>query len=145
MYRHILIPTDGSALAGKAVTHGMALAKKIGAQVTVLTVTLPFHALTTDTQMIEDTAPQYKARMASHAEKTLAAAVLQAKAAGAECEVIHTEFDRPYQVIIEVANTKSCDLIVMASHGRSGISAMLLGSETLKVLTHCTIPVLVHR
>ena len=145
MYRHILIPTDGSALADKAVKHGMALAQKIGAAVTVLTVTLPFHALTTDTQMIEDTPAQYKARMQAHAEKTLAEATLQARAAGVQCEMSHVEFDRPYQVIIETANTKNCDLIVMASHGRSGISALLLGSETVKVLTHCQIPVLVHR
>ena len=145
MYRHILIPTDGSELASKAVTHGIALAQKIGAQVTILNVILPFHVLTTDTQMVEDTASQYKSRMRVLSEKTLAAASYAAKAADVPCEISAVEFDRPYQVIIETANTKSCDLIVMASHGRSGMSAMLLGSETAKVLTHCKIPVLVHR
>ena len=74
MYTHILIPTDGSELAGKAVQHGIALAKRIGAKITVLTVLPPFHTFTTDTQMIEDTPAQYKARMQEHAEKTLGAA-----------------------------------------------------------------------
>ena len=69
MYTNILIPTDGSELAGKAVQHGIALAKRIGAKVTVLTVLPPFHASTTDTQMIEDTPAQYKARMQKHARE----------------------------------------------------------------------------
>ena len=73
MYTDILIPTDGSELAGKAVEHGIALAKRIGAKVTVLTVLPPFHTFTTDTQMIEDTPAQYKARMQKQAEKTLGA------------------------------------------------------------------------
>ena len=73
MYANILIPTDGSELAGKAVQHGIALAKWIGAKVTVLTVLPPFHVFTTDTQMIEDTPAQYQARMQEHAEKTLGA------------------------------------------------------------------------
>lgn len=67
MYTNILIPTDGSELAGKAVEHGIALAKRIGAKVTVLTVLPPFHIITTDTQMIEDTPAEYKARMQKHA------------------------------------------------------------------------------
>ena len=71
MYTSILIPTDGSELAGKAIQHGIALAKRIGAKVTVLTVSPPFHVFTTDTQMIEDTPAQYKARMQKHAEKIL--------------------------------------------------------------------------
>ena len=70
MYTNILIPTDGSEFAGKAVQHGIALAKRIGAKVTVLTVLLPFHTFTTDTQMIEDTPAQYKARMQEHAENS---------------------------------------------------------------------------
>ena len=72
MYTNIQIPTDGSELAGKAIQHGIALAKRIGAKITVLTVLPPFHTFTTDTQMIEDTPAQYKARMQEHAEKLLA-------------------------------------------------------------------------
>jgi nucleotide-binding universal stress UspA family protein len=143
MYTNILLPTDGSELAGEAVQHGIALAKRIGAKVIVLTVLPPFHTITIDTQMIEDTPAQYKARVQKHAEKILGA--VAAQAAGVACETIQVEHEHPYQVIINTAASKGCDLIIMASHGRRGISAIVLGSETLKVLTHCKIPVLVHR
>jgi nucleotide-binding universal stress UspA family protein len=145
MYSNILIPTDGSELAGKAVQHGIALAKRIGAKVTVLTVLAPFHTLTTDVRMIEDTAAQYAARMQKSAEKTLGTAAALAQDAGVVCATIHVEDEHPYRAIIAAAQAKGSDLIVMASHGRHGISAILLGSETVKVLTHCKIPVLVHR
>jgi nucleotide-binding universal stress UspA family protein len=145
MYASILIPTDGSELAGKAVQHGIALAKRIGAKVTVLTVLPPFHTFTTDTQMLEDTPAQYEARMQKHAEKTLGTVVQAADAVGVACEAVQVEDEHPYRAIIATASTKGCDLIVMASHGRRGISALVLGSETVKVLTHSNIPVLVHR
>ena len=145
MYNNILIPTDGSELAGKAVQHGMTLAKRIGSKTTVLTVLPPFHTFTTDAQMIEDTPAQYEARMKKHAELTLGAAAHAAQAAGVACETIQVEHEHPYQAIIDAAASRGCDLIVMASHGRHGIAALVLGSETFKVLTHCKIPVLVHR
>jgi nucleotide-binding universal stress UspA family protein len=145
MYTNILIPTDGSELAEKAVHHGIALAKRIGAKVTVLTVLPPFHLITADPQMIEDTPAQYRARMQKHAEKTLGAVAAAAQAAGVVCETIQVEHEHPYRAIIDTADSKGCDLIVMASHGRHGISAIVLGSETVKVLTHCKTPVLVHR
>jgi nucleotide-binding universal stress UspA family protein len=145
MYTNILIPTDGSELAGKAVQHGIALAKRIGAKTTALTVLPPFHVFTTDTQMLEDTPAQYQARMQRHAEKTLAAVAHTAQAEGVACEMVHVEHEHPYQAIINTAESKGCDVIVMASHGRHGISAIVLGSETIKVLTHSKIPVLVHR
>jgi len=145
MYTSILIPTDGTELAGKAVDHGIALAKRLNAKVTALTVLPPFHTFTTDTQMIEDTPAQYKARMQKHAEKTLGAVAGVAQAAGVACEMVQIEHEHPHQAIIDTAVSKGCDLIVMASHGRHGISALVLGSETVKVLTHCNIPVLVHR
>jgi len=145
MYTNVLIPTDGSELAGKAVQHGIALAKRIGAKVTVLTVLPPFHVFTTQTQMLEDTPAGYKIRMQADAEKTLGAAADAARAAGVACETVHVEHEHPYQAIIDTATSKRCDLIVMASHGRHGISAIVLGSETVKVLTHSKIPVLVYR
>ena len=145
MYTNILIPTDGSELAGKAVEHGVALAQRIGAKTTALTVLPPFHVFTTDTQMIEDTPAEYQARMQKHAEKVLAAVSRAAQAAAVVCEPVHVEHEHPYREIIDVARSKGCDLIVMASHGRHGISAIVLGSETTKVLTHCKIPVLVYR
>ncbi len=138
MHTHILIPTDGSELAGKAVRHGITLAKRIGAKVTMLTV-LPPEMITEDTEMIEIR----KARKQKHAEEILGAVAMQAE--GVACETIHVEHEYPYQAIIDTADSKGCDLIVMASHGRRGVAAILLGSETVKVLTHCKIPVLVHR
>jgi nucleotide-binding universal stress UspA family protein len=145
MYAHILIPTDGSELAEKAVLAGIALAKRIGAKITALTVLPPFHMFTTDTQMLEDTPAQYKIRVQEDAKKTLGAVASAAKAAGVACETVQVEHEHPYQAIIDTAASKGCDLIVMASHGRHGISAIVLGSETVKVLTHTKIPVLVHR
>jgi len=145
MYANILIATDGSELAAKAVHHGIALAKRIGAKATVLTVFPPFHTFTTDTQMIEDTPADYKARMQERAKKTLGAVAQAAQAAGVACETVQVEHEHPYRAIIATAESKDCDLIVMASHGRHGISAVVLGSETVKVLTHCKVPVLVHR
>jgi nucleotide-binding universal stress UspA family protein len=145
MYSNILIPTDGSELAGKAVLHGIALAKSIGAKITALTVLPPFHVFTTDVQMVEDTPAQYQARMARHAEKTLNGVAETAQTEGVPCETVHYEDEHPYQAIIQTAATSGCDLIVMASHGRRGISAIVLGSETVKVLTHSKISVLVHR
>jgi len=145
MYRNILIATDGSELAEKALRDGISLGKGIGAKVTVLTVTIPFHILTTDVEMIEDIRPQYNKRMEAQSAKILGAAANAAKAAGIECETVHAEHEHPYQAIIDTAISRGCDLIEMASHGRRGVSAILLGSETLKVLTHSKIPVLVHR
>lgn len=145
MYTNILIPTDGSELAGKAVQHGIALAKAIKAKVTALTVSLPFHVFTFETEMVEDTPAEYKKSTKERTAKILGAAATTAKAAGVACETLHVEHEHPYQAIIETAKSKGCDLIVMASHGRRGISALVLGSETVKVLTHSKIPVLVHR
>jgi nucleotide-binding universal stress UspA family protein len=145
MYRHILIPTDGSKLSGKAVTHGIALAKRIGAKITVLTVSAPFHMLTVDTQMLEDTRAQYQARIEDYVERLLDDVARAAKRAAVHCDKRHVEHEHPYRAIIATARSRTCDLIVMASHGRSGIRAIVLGSETVKVLTHSKIPVLVHR
>ena len=145
MYRNILIATDGSTLAGKAVSYGIALAKRIGAKITVLTVTAPFHTLTVDARMLDDTEAQYKMRMRAQAAKTLGAVARAAKQAKIACDKQHVEHQHPYRAIIATAKAKGCDLIVMASHGRRGVSAIVLGSETVKVLTHSKIPVLVHR
>ena len=146
MYTNMLIATDGSELAGNAVQHGIALAMRIVAKVTVLTVSAPFHVFTTDLEMVlEDTAAQYQAGMQQRAEKILGAVAHLAQAAGVACETVHVEHEHPYQAIIDTAASRGCDVIVMASHGRRGISAIVLGSETVKVLTHSKIPILVDR
>jgi nucleotide-binding universal stress UspA family protein len=145
MYRNVLIATDGSELAQKAVDHGVAMARAINAKVTVVTVSEPFHPrpLTYAPRMVTDTREQYEQDVAACAANYLAAAKQVASAAGVICDAVHVEYPHPYQGIIDTAAKKGCDLIVMASHGRRGISAVLLGSETAKVLTHSTIPVLV--
>jgi nucleotide-binding universal stress UspA family protein len=145
MYRHILIPTDGSELSTKAVRHGIAFASAIDAKLTVLTTTEPFHVFSTDPKMVTDTEPLYRKHAAEFAARTLEAAAKAAKAAGVPCETVHLEEGFPYEGIIKTANAKHCDLILMASHGRRGVSALVLGSETTKVLTHSKIPVLVYR
>ena len=145
MHTHILIPTDGSDLSDEAIQYGTALAKAVNAKVTGVTVSSPFHFLSVDPDVVADTLESYRERMTNVAAQRLAKVKEAANTAGVGCEVVHVEHEHPYRAIIDVANTRACDLIVMASHGRRGISAIVLGSETLKVLTHSAIPVLVYR
>jgi nucleotide-binding universal stress UspA family protein len=145
MYEHILIPTDGSNLAETAVQHGIAFAKEIGAKITALTVSEPFHTIAIEPAMLEDTSASYKQRTGEYAARILGSVANAAKAAGVACETVHVEEEHPYKAIIDTAKSHQCDLIVMASHGRRGMSAIVLGSETVKVLTHSKIPVLVYR
>lgn len=145
MYKNILIATDGSSLATRAVEHGVKLASALGARVTMLTVTERFHVFSLSAEQIEETQDTFKHHMKDHALQTLSEAARVAKAAGLDVTEVHLENDEPYQAIIRTAEGRRCDLIVMASHGRGGVSALLLGSETMKVLTHSKIPVLVVR
>jgi nucleotide-binding universal stress UspA family protein len=145
MYKHILIPTDGSQIASKAIPHGLAFAREIGAKVTVLIATEPFAVLSATPEMIEYTAVTYTQRVAQRAKTVLDGVAAEAKQAGVVCETLHVENVHPYRAIVDAAGSKGCDLILMASHGRHGLSAIMLGSETVKVLTHSNIPVLVYR
>jgi len=141
MYRNILIATDGSDRAAKAARHGVALAQSLNAKVTIVTVTQPYHWFVQN--MISDTQIAYTQARNQAALATLDAAYEAANSAGVEVEIVHIEGESPYKAIIDTAKAKNCDLIVMGSHGRGGISAVILGSETTKVLTHSSIPVLV--
>ena len=150
MYKHILLPTDGSELSGRAVESGIALAKALNAKVTGLFampsvtfgdyVELSRNAATATQQMKER-----EAQLNAAAKRILGAVEKLAREAGVECAVVQTPGDRPAEAIIEAARSNGCDLVFMASHGRRGIDALLLGSETSKVLTHSKIPVLVCR
>jgi nucleotide-binding universal stress UspA family protein len=144
MYRHILIPTDGSALSGMALEHGMALAASTKAKVTVLTVSPPFNAVA-GVPGLTANAAEYKERAARQAASYLAVAHGSAAAANVPCDGLHVEHDHPYRAIIDTAASRGCDVIVMASHSRGGMAAIVLGSETVKVLTHSAIPVIVFR
>ena len=146
MYRHILIPTDGSELAQRAVSHGLSLAKAVGANVTVLIVEHSFNVFNVPESKIYSMPKEfaaYAAHIKAHATKILDEVVQAAKAVGVSCGTAQVVHDHPYEAIIKTATDRGCDLIVMASHGRSGISGMVLGSVTTKVLTHTRIPVLV--
>jgi nucleotide-binding universal stress UspA family protein len=145
MYRHILIPTDASELSGKAIQHGVALAKSVGAKVLGIAVTVPFHVFAIDPDTLTDTPASYQTRVAATAARHLGQIKNVAAPVGVTCDVISVEHEQPYQAIVDTAKKNGCDLIVMASHGRRGLSALVLGSETVKVLTHSTIPVLVCR
>jgi nucleotide-binding universal stress UspA family protein len=145
LFKNILIPTDGSELAAKAVEQGVLFAKEIGAKITALTVTEPFHLVSVKPSQLEYTPIEYKKHAQAHAEKVFGSVLAAAKLAGVACETLHSEHEHVYQAIIEAAASRKCDLIMMASHGRRGVSAVVLGSETVKVLTHSKIPVLVYR
>jgi nucleotide-binding universal stress UspA family protein len=145
MFKHILIPTDGSDLSRKAILYGVQLAKESGAKVTGLTVAEPYRAVAMDAVLVPLDEGDYKAQSRVLSEKAMEQVKMAAQAAGVPCETICEVHDQPYRAIIDAALALGCDLIVMASHGRRGISALLLGSETAKVLTHSTIPVLVYR
>ena len=148
MYKHILLPTDGSKLADKAVKQGVALAKSIGAKVTVINVT-PEYQMAMDEGFVLPNSNMLRKRfddeMAARSKGVLAAAQSKAQAAGVSSNGVVASSGRPYEAIIRHARKARCDLIMMASHGRKGLSSILLGSETAKVLTHSTIPVLVVR
>jgi nucleotide-binding universal stress UspA family protein len=144
MYHHILIPTDGSPLSDAAVEKGLLLAKSLGAKVTVITVMEPFPALRAVPKSF-DAQSEYSQHAHADAERRLVGAREQAERAGVDCETVKVEHGQPYEAIIETAGARGCDLIAMASHGRRGISALVLGSETMKVLTHSKVPVLVYR
>ena len=145
MYKHILIPTDGSELSTKAVAQGIRFAKSIGASVTALTVSPNFHTFSLQPGSVSDTPDSYQSDCEAHARTVLGPIEDAARSAGIAFEAAHVYSDHPHEAIIQSAKRKDCDLIFMASHGRRGISALLLGSETAKVLTHTKIPVLVCR
>jgi nucleotide-binding universal stress UspA family protein len=145
MHKHILLPTDGSELSEHAVNYGIALAKAVHAKVTGVTVSTPFQFIELAPRLATETLESYAARMSAVAAQRLDRVKDAARAAGVECDVVHVQHEHPYRAIIDTAVRRGCDLIVMASHGRRGVSAIVLGSETVKVLTHSMIPVLVYR
>ncbi len=145
MFKHLLLPTDGSKLSEAATQKGIEFAKGAMAKVTGLYVIPEFHIFTYRTEMLEDTREQYAKDCQAHAAQYLAVIERAAKEAGVPCETAVETRDHPYEAIIEAAEKRGCDLIVMASHGRRGVQGVLLGSETQKVLTHSKIPVLVCR
>jgi nucleotide-binding universal stress UspA family protein len=141
MYRHILVATDGSALSRKAIRQGVALAKALDARLTAVAVIAPYTP--------EDTAVSalrgFSAAVRKEAWRALASFNAEARSQGVAATATSVVGGEPWKAILRAARARKCDLVVMASHGRSGMAGMLLGSETSKVLTHSKIPVLVCR
>ena len=148
MYKHILIATDGSELAGRALAHGLALAKEVKASVTLVTVTQPWSALNLAHEVRlghPDPIHQFEDIATASAKVILDAAVQKAKIAGVDCEFVHVPDQHPAEGIIAIAEKKGCDLIVMASHGRRAVGRLLLGSQVSEVLAHSKVPALIVR
>jgi len=145
MYKHVLIPTDGSDLSAKAEAAGLTLAKALDAKVTVLTVTAPFQFIGTEPMMLTATEPEYEKAQTARAEKSFDRVRTTAAAIGIPVETLRSIQVHPFQAIIATAKERGCDLVFMASHGRRGVAGLVLGSETTKGLTHSKVPVLVYR
>ena len=144
MYKRILFPTDGSDISAKALQHAISLARLCGAHLNVLSVKEPFpyNAISE----LQPAPPQsFYDQQERLASARVNADISTATAAGISCVGHTVEASYPWEAILDHAKTQECDLVVMASHGRRGMSALLLGSETQKVLTHGTVPVLVVR
>jgi nucleotide-binding universal stress UspA family protein len=142
MYRSILIPTDGTAITAKAVGAGIALAQALGARLSTITVKEPFpYSAISEMQPIPP--QEFYDAQERIAVKRVQEVVGAAVAAGLACEAFTVEAQHPWEAIVDHAKAQGCDLIVMASHGRRGVGALLLGSETTRVLVHCDLPVLV--
>jgi nucleotide-binding universal stress UspA family protein len=144
MFKNILIATDGSELAEKAVQQGLAVAKDMKAKATVVRATPVPRMFVAEGVMITPSAGVHE-QVARVVADQFTHIKQKASAAGVPCETLHVESDTPWRSILDAAKQQGCDLIVMASHGRTGFSAAFLGSETQKVLAQTTIPVLVCR
>jgi nucleotide-binding universal stress UspA family protein len=148
MFKHILLPTDGSKLSNRAVDRGLELAKSLKARVTSIHVVPEFRMVADDsfvTPRSVELKIRYEKEARDGAAKMLDKVAERAKAAGVKHDAVVVVSDVPYQEIIDAARKQKCDLIMMASHGHHGIAGLLLGSETAKVLTHSKVPVLVVR
>ena len=147
MFKHILVPTDGSELSEDTVRRAVSFAKEAGARITAF-YAMPEFPVTYygEGGLIDSITPeQFTALAEREAQEVLGFVANLCQEAGVDFSKLTSTNDAPYEAIIEAATQSDCDLIFMSSHGRRGFSALLLGSETNKVLTHSTIPVLVYR
>lgn len=145
MYSHILIATDGSELAQRAVEQGLALAKALNAKVTAITVTEPWTAAVSGEWAVSFPIEEYEKGAAASAEKILVGVQEAAERLGVQCNGVHIKDQYPAEGIVEEAKAVGCDLIVMASHGRRGIAKFMLGSQASRVLAQTTVPLLIVR
>lgn len=145
MFKHILLPTDGSRHSEQAIFCGVELARQVGAKVTGIYAAPEFHLLSYRMADLSESREQFSADLQKHAEQYLAFLSGVANEAKVACDTLIEQCDHPYDAICRVAKARGCDLIVMASHGRRGLTGLILGSETQRVLAHADVPVLVWR
>jgi nucleotide-binding universal stress UspA family protein len=147
MYKHLFVATDGSKLSAKAVAHAIALAQALGGKLTAFYASpdYPMPVYAEGVSYMPMTRKEYTALCSKEADKILKPISLKAEAAGLEFNSVHVIAAAPWEAILATARKNKCDAIVMASHGRRGVSALLLGSETQKVLTHTKLPMIVVR
>ncbi len=144
MFKKILVPTDGSDLSSKAIAGAVEFAAKLGAQIVGMTVVEPY-SYSSLSEYRPESFEDYDARMLAAAQERLGKLQAAARGAGVAVQTEVAKSFSPYEAIIDTAGKAGCDVIFMASHGRRGLNAVLLGSETQKVLTHSTVPVMVYR
>ena len=147
MYKHIMIPTDGSELSDKAIDAGVAFAREVHARVTGFTA-VPEFRVPSEVELMSRhgvSLEQYEFEARKQAEAALQKIADRARAAGIEYNADYEQSDCPHEAIVRAALKHGCDLIFMASHGRRGISALVHGSQTQGVLSHSNIPTLVYR
>jgi len=147
MYKHILIPTDGSPIAEKAVSAGIELARASGAKVTLFTAVPEYEVPGEGTVLAHGviSIQEHARRSGLKANEVLAPAAEKARAAKLAFGTQHVQSNRPWEAIVDAAKRSGCDAIVMASHGRKGLSRLMHGSQTIDVLSHTDIPTLVVR
>lgn len=144
MYKKILVPTDGSPLSCAAVAGAAKFAKPLGASIVLLTVLEPY-SYTSLSEYRPESRDEYEERMRKVAAERLNATKAVCAAAGVHCEALAVKSFSPAEVIVDASHDTSCDCIFMASHGRSGLAALVLGSEAQKVLSNSKLPVMVYR
>ncbi|RXF73195.1 universal stress protein [Hansschlegelia zhihuaiae] len=145
LYSRILVPIDGSPLSGEAISHAVGLAHATGATIYFVTVTEPYEPTSSYAVTVYRSFEEHSRQMKKHVQSVMSPAAAVATAAEVPTKQLHLEDAEPFRAIIRAAEDNDCQLIVMASHGRRGISALVMGSQTVKVLTHSSIPVLVCR
>lgn len=149
MFKHLLVATDGSKLSGKAVAHALAISRALGAKLTAFYASpdypSPMYSEASMYMSIPVRRKEYAALCNKRADSIMDPIAARAKSAGLEFNAVHSIAAVPWEAILAAAKRNKCDAIVMASHGRRGVSALLLGSETQKVLTHTKLPVIVIR
>jgi nucleotide-binding universal stress UspA family protein len=148
VFTHILFPTDGSALSRKALAVALGLAKPLGARITAIHVMAPYAPPLADIAFTypEPVSPENYEKAAKKASAAIRVEVeAEARKAGVECDAMSSFSNDPWDAIVDAVSERRCDVVVMASHGRRGLAAALIGSEAQKVVTHSPVPVLVCR